>query len=79
MPALFFVAMLFGLAMGWTRELAGGLLTLGSLAVYMLLSLGLTGRLPPDALYLIVPFLAGAGFLVLGLFVGAGSKDAARE
>ena len=71
--------MLFGLAWGWTRELAGGLLTLGSLTVYVMLSLGLTGHFPPDAWYLILPFLAGAGFLVSGLLSGSMRKDAARE
>lgn len=71
--------MLFGLAWGWTRELAGGLLALASLTVYMMLSLRLTGHLPPDAWYLILPFLAGAGFLVSGLLSGSMHKGAVRE
>lgn len=74
-----FVAMLVGLAWGWTHELAGGLLALASLAAYVMLSLGLTGHLPADAWYVMLPFLAGAGFLVSGFFARSMNKDAIRE
>ena len=71
--------MLFGLAWGWTQDLAGGLLTLGGLIVYVVLSWGLTGHLPPDAGYLALPLLAGAGFMVSGLLAKPRKSGSARE
>ncbi len=59
--------MLFGLAWGWSRETAGGLLTLGNLVLYLAVGRALTGRLPPDAPWLALPLAAGAAFLASGL------------
>jgi hypothetical protein len=71
---LFPVGVIAGFAVSWRRELAGGLVTVGSLALFYLLLFARDGRLPAGPYFLL---FAAPGFLhVASALLAAGGLGA---
>jgi hypothetical protein len=68
-----FAALCTGLLLGWKREVAGGVLSLGALAVFYAIELAVNGRLPHGWVWRL---LAVPGVLYL---ISAGGGNARRR